>query len=110
MPKQLQRLDPNNADACGGMGNVFLMEEHYSQAITHYQEALRLRPNDETLRARLELAERMGRSEEDTEASSGAEGPLPFSASARGRRIPATCTVRLIRISGLSTILRAALR
>lgn len=48
--KQALKLDPNSADACKSMGDAYLLQEAYAEALSWYDRALSVNPNDTRLR------------------------------------------------------------
>jgi hypothetical protein len=48
--KQALKLDPNSADACKTMGDAYLIQEAYAEALSWYDRALVVNPNDTRLR------------------------------------------------------------
>ncbi|CAG9317142.1 unnamed protein product [Blepharisma stoltei] len=43
--KEAIRIYPNNADACIGIGLIFLNEKRYEEAVNYYNDAIRINPN-----------------------------------------------------------------
>ena len=52
----LTRLKPDDAEAWGNLGNVALFQGRAREAVAHYEQALRLDPNNRSLRENLRVA------------------------------------------------------
>ena len=54
--REALRMDHSNAAAHGNLGNVYMLEGQYRDAIGEYETALRLKPNDQQVKANLDAA------------------------------------------------------
>lgn len=56
--EQVVRIDPAHAEAHNNLTNALAQARQFDEAIAHYEEVLRLQPDDADVRGGLEIARR----------------------------------------------------